>query len=130
VALEASMKWVGGETDLSEMYFDPIMMDTPPRVALAAVNAVLWGPLSEELTFRGLVYLSLRAIAGPPVAAFGSAALFAAAHLYSLEASLAIFASGLVLAAAVERYRTLLPGLVCHVTANLFFVLSNLVSYR
>jgi len=130
--MEPVFKWLGGgaDVDLTEIYFDPIVMDTPPRVALAGLNAVLWAPLAEELTFRGLVYLSLRAIVRPPIAAFGSAALFAGAHLYSFEATFVVFFTGLVFAYGLERYRTLLPTLLSHALLNLFFVVSNVLTYR
>lgn len=124
------VRWLGADADLSEIYFDPMVMDTPPRAALAGVNAVVWAPLAEELTFRGLVYMSLRAIVRPPIAAFAAASLFAAAHLYSFQASFVVFWTGLVFAFGLERYRTLLPALVSHVLLNLFFVISNIVAYR
>jgi len=129
--MEPVFKWIGGgDVDLSEIYFDPMVMDSPPRMALAGVNAVVWAPLAEELTFRGIIYLSLRSIVRAPIAAFGSAALFAGAHLYSFEASFVVFFTGLVFAYGLERYRTLLPTLLGHALLNFFFVLSNVLTYR
>jgi membrane protease YdiL (CAAX protease family) len=129
-AIEPISKWLGVDADLTAVYFDPMVMDTPPRVALAGVNAVIWAPLAEEVTFRGLLYLTLRTIVRPGVAALASALLFAEAHLYSPAASLPVLWTGLVFAFGFERYRSLLPGLVCHALMNLFFIVSNVVAYR
>ncbi len=129
-AIEPISKWLGVDSDLTGVYFDPMVMDTPPRVALAGVNAVLWAPLAEEVTFRGLLYLTLRTIVRPGVAALASAALFAQAHFYSPAASLPVLWTGVVFAFGFERYGSLLPGLVCHALMNLFFIVSNVVAYR
>jgi membrane protease YdiL (CAAX protease family) len=129
-AIEPISEWFGVDSDLTGVYFDPMVMDTPPRVALAGVNAVLWAPLAEEVTFRGLLYLTLRTIVRPGIAVLASAALFAQAHFYSPAALLPVLWTGVVFAFAFERYGSLLPGLVCHALMNLFFIVSNVVAYR
>ncbi len=97
---------------------------------LSGINVVLWAPIFEELAFRGLVYISLRARYGPVTAAWLSASLFSALHLYSLPGFLSVLWSGLVLAYAFERYRSLLPGIVAHGLNNAIALSIMLLFYR
>ena len=97
---------------------------------LGTLDTVAWGPVFEEIGFRGLVYVTLRARMGPLPAALLSAGLFAGLHPYSPAAMLAVLWSGLVWALAFERLRSLLPGILAHMGTNLLAVSTVLLFYR
>jgi membrane protease YdiL (CAAX protease family) len=97
---------------------------------LGSLNTVAWGPVLEEIGFRGLLYITLRSRLGPLAAAGISAGVFAGAHLYSAAAALTVFWSGMVWAVAFERLRSLLPVMLAHIGANLFAVATVLSFYR
>ncbi len=98
--------------------------------ALAAVDALAWSPLFEELGFRGLAYAALRARLGPGAAALATAAVFSLLHLHSLTGFLTVFWSGLVLALAFERFRSLLPGMAVHAAGNAIALAMVWLFYR
>jgi membrane protease YdiL (CAAX protease family) len=90
-----------------------------PGLKLLAVAAVgLAAPLAEEIVFRGVLYRGLEWRLGPASAYVGSAILFSIAHL-DLDHALHLFALGLVLAWAVERSRSIYPGMILHGAINL-----------
>ena len=83
----------------------------------------VWAPVIEELTFRGLLYGTLRARLGVWPAALASAAIFALPHGYGAAGSLSVLMSGVLWAIAYERTRSLLPGLLAHSANNLMSTL-------
>jgi membrane protease YdiL (CAAX protease family) len=87
-------------------------------------------PFVEELTFRGLLYSSLRARLGVPIAVGISAGLFAGGHGYGLLGLLSVFWSGTLWAVAYERTRSLLPCFVAHGIENLVATVSFAAMYR
>ncbi|NIR62184.1 MAG: CPBP family intramembrane metalloprotease [Gammaproteobacteria bacterium] len=97
---------------------------------LAGVNAVVWGPVFEEIGFRGLVYVSLRSRLRPVPAALISAGLFSLLHLYSLSGFLVVLWSGLIWAFVFERVRSLLPGMIAHAGGNMLALSTALLFYR
>lgn len=99
-------------------------------VLLSVINIVIWTPIFEEIGFRGLFYTTLRARFTPTLAIVCSAIIFSAVHLKSLNGFLSIFWSGLILAYAYERYRSLLPGMVIHGAGNLLYLSTILLFYR
>jgi membrane protease YdiL (CAAX protease family) len=99
-------------------------------VIVSTINIVLWTAIFEEIGFRGLVYTTLRSWLNPKVAIILSALLFSAVHLYSLAGFLSVFWSGLVLAYAYERYRSLMPGIVVHAAGNMLNLSTILLFYR
>ncbi len=128
------LAWLGWTLGLqshwSEGLYEQAVFGPWEAVFLSTVNLVLWTPIFEELGFRGLVQGTLRTRLGPAVAIVTSALLFSALHLYSLAGFLAVFWSGLVLAYAYERYRSLLPGMVVHAASNLLAISPVLLFYR
>ncbi|HXJ85003.1 MAG TPA: type II CAAX endopeptidase family protein [Candidatus Methylomirabilis sp.] len=96
-----------------------------PRWAFVvnAFNATVWAPVVEELTFRGLLYATLRTRLGMWPAALVSAAIFALPHGYAAAGSLSVLLSGVLWAVAYERTRSLLPGLIAHSTNNVMSTL-------
>jgi membrane protease YdiL (CAAX protease family) len=95
-----------------------------------SLNTIAWGPIFEEIGFRGLLYITLRSRLGPAASALISAGIFAGLHPYSLAAFLAVFWSGLVWAVAFERLRSLLPVILAHMGTNAFALAAVLAFYR
>lgn len=126
--------WIGYAAGLQAHWSDglseQVIFGPLTTVWLSSLNVVLWAPLFEEIGFRGLFYVTLRSCLGPRMAIFISALLFSTLHLYSLTGFLAVFWSGLVLAWAFERYRSLLPGILAHALANLLAISPVLMFYR
>ncbi len=129
-----AITWTGWQLGLSahwseglqeRMIFGPLQ-----STVLGSINMVLWAPLLEEIGFRGLVYVSLRSRLRPLPAALISAGLFSSLHLYSLPGFLSVFWSGLVLAFAFERFRSLLPGIAVHMAGNTLALSTVLLFYR
>jgi len=96
-----------------------------PRLAfvLNVFNATIWAPIIEEMTFRGLLYGTLRTRLGVPSSALLSAVIFALPHGYAAAGSVSVLVSGVLWAVAYERTRSVLPGLLAHSANN---VLSTL----
>lgn len=99
-------------------------------VLFSMINVIVWAPIFEEIGFRGLLYTTLRSRLTPTVAIVLSAIIFSALHLKSLHSFLSIFWSGLILAYAYERYRSLLPGMVIHSVGNIIYLSTILLFYR
>ena len=92
-----------------------------PGLALLVGHVVLFGPLTEELIFRGFVFSGLRRRADFPLAAGMSAVLFAAFH-FNVGLFLPIAVMGMVFAWLFERTRSMWPGFAVHVIWNLLGV--------
>lgn len=99
-------------------------------VIFSVINIVVWTPIFEEIGFRGLLYTSLRQRLTPTLSIVISAILFSALHLKSLNGFLSIFWSGLILAYAYEKYRSLLPGILIHSVGNMLYLSTVLLFYR
>jgi len=126
--------WVGWQLGYqahwSEGVYERFIFGPWQTAFLGGVNLVLWAPIFEELGFRGLVYGTLRGLLRPWAAILASALLFSSLHLYSLTGFLAVLWSGLVLAWAYERFRSLLPGMVVHAAGNLLAMGTLVLFYR
>ena len=88
-------------------------------VAVSTVDTALWAPFVEELTFRGVVFGSLRVWLPAVPAALLSAVLFAGAHGYGATGFASVLWSGIVWALAYERTRSLWPSILAHTANNL-----------
>ena len=104
------MSALGIESHWADGLPEDLLWDPPWLVALGALDTVVWTPLVEELTFRGLLYGTLRTVTGAPLAAVASGCLFAAAHGYGLAGFASVFLSGMLWALAYERSRSLCRG--------------------
>jgi membrane protease YdiL (CAAX protease family) len=84
-----------------------------PEKAFLGVVAVVFAPVVEELLFRGILYPALKKLGRPPLAVWGSSALFALAHF-----NIATFVPLLVFAVALiylyETFENLLAPIVAH----------------
>src|SRR5262249_51207300 len=88
-----------------------------------SLEATVVAPIVEEMTFRGLLYGTLRARFGPWPSALTSAVLFALPHGYAVAGSLSVLVSGVLWAWAYERTKSLLPGIFAHAANNLLSTL-------
>lgn len=126
--------WLGWKFGLnahwSEGLYEQEIFGSWQTAALSGINLVLWAPLFEEVGFRGLIYTSLRSRLSPRTAIVASALLFSALHLYSWLGFLSVLWSGVVLAYAYERFRSLLPGMIVHGVGNLLALNTVLLFYR
>lgn len=98
--------------------------------ALNAFNSTVLVAVIEEITFRGLVYVTLRSFLKPLPAIILSAAFFSVLHFYSLLGFFAVFWSGIVLAYTFERFRSLLPCIIIHSSGNMLSLATVLLFYR
>jgi uncharacterized protein len=87
-------------------------------VAVTLMGSILFAPVFEELIFRGLLYGTLRTRLSWPLAALGSALVFAFAHGYGVAGFLSVLLSGLLWAWVYERTGSLLPSMLAHVVNN------------
>jgi membrane protease YdiL (CAAX protease family) len=105
-----------------------------PSLVLFAVLVVTVAPVAEELLFRGALLRGLQRRMPPAWAAFVSALLFAAVHplsspsIGSVIAVPALFALGLVSAAAAIRTGDLSRSILLHAGFNLLTAVSVVVS--
>ncbi|HKJ09742.1 MAG TPA: type II CAAX endopeptidase family protein [Gammaproteobacteria bacterium] len=121
---------VGFHPHWSEAVPERLIWGPWQSTVLGSLDTVVWGPVFEEIGFRGLIFVALRSRLGFGSAALLSSALFAILHPYSLPAMAAVFWSGLVWAWAFERLRSLLPGMLAHAGTNLLAVLTVVLFYR
>lgn len=86
------------------------------RLAVAAVLALVVGPLAEELLFRGLLQPVLVRSLGPDLGVLGTSFLFAAIH--ATAARVPVFALSLVLGWAMLRTGRIAAPMAMHVLYN------------
>lgn len=121
---------VGVDSHWADGLPEDLLWDSPWLVVMGTLDTVVWTPFIEELTFRGLLYGTLRAVTGAPLAAVASGCLFAAAHGYGLAGFLSVFLSGILWALAYERSRSLVPSIVAHAVNNLSVTVTYLLLLR
>ncbi len=121
------MKWI--ESLGVEVEQDTVKLlqqsNDPTVLALMAGAAVLAAPLCEEIVFRGYLYPAAKKFAGPWVAGFCSALVFAAAH-GSVAALLPLFVFGCLLVALYEMTGSLWAPMAVHFCFNSATVLIQL----
>lgn len=93
------------------------------RIVFIGVFSVLIAPIAEEILFRGVIYVHVRDMGFPKIAAIGSAVLFGMVHSNRVAfIPLVLFALFLVL--LYERYTNLIVCIATHASfnaANLLF---------
>jgi len=88
----------------------------------------VWAGVFEEVTCRGVLYLSLRRRFGVLFSAALSAAVFGGLHFYSAFGFVCVSVFGFVQALAVERTRSLLPAILAHAATNFFLLLGDVAA--
>ena len=96
--------------------------------ALAFLSLVtIWGPVSEEVFFRGLMYTALRDRWGLGWAIIGSSLVFSLLHLAPAHVPV-LFLVGAGLALLRQGTGSLLPGIVAHIGFNTTLVIGHYTS--
>jgi len=91
--------------------------DTPALTILVSLFAVLMAPFTEEVLFRGMLYLPLRSRMGPVLGGALASLVFAAVHYYALGFA-HLFVVALILTALFEVTGTLFVPMVAHAVHN------------
>ncbi|HJU04883.1 MAG TPA: CPBP family intramembrane glutamic endopeptidase [Nitrospiraceae bacterium] len=118
-ALSTLGTWLDLSTHWTE-WFDPdLVWGETSVLIISLIEFVVFAPLLEELTFRGLLFGTLRRQFGPGLSIFLSAAVFAGAHGYGVLGFASVFWSGLLWAWMYEKTGSLLPGMSAHALNNL-----------
>jgi hypothetical protein len=122
MAGDALIEWGGSLLQIpshwSEGLSEEMLWESRGALLLDVFTVVVWAPVVEELTFRGLLYGTLRVRLGPWPAAVLSAMIFALPHGYGILGSASVLMSGMLWALAYERTRSLLPGMLAHAVNN------------
>jgi len=102
---------------------DEVLLTWPGYARLIHLaDGIFFGPLMEEIVFRGLLYGALRTRLLPLPAAGISAVFFGATHFYGLPGFTGVTLFGFWCALAREKTGSLLPGIAAHMLTNLFIV--------
>ncbi|MDE0825460.1 MAG: type II CAAX endopeptidase family protein [Akkermansiaceae bacterium] len=95
------------------------------------VSGCILAPVTEEIMYRGLLFLGLRRHTGPWVAMAVSTVLFAMSHWqYDLAGMISVGVMGLASAVLVWRTGSLLPSIILHVAFNLLITFGSYISYQ
>jgi membrane protease YdiL (CAAX protease family) len=118
VLLELVGARLGLESHWTDGFQERLVLGTWGQVAVDVLDSCLLAPVLEEILFRGLLYGTLRLRLGPWPATAVSAGFFALAHGYGVIGFASVAMSGVLWAAAYERTRSLLPGILAHAANN------------
>jgi len=121
---------LGLHTHWADGFPEEILWDPGWRLVIGTIDGGLWTPVVEEIAFRGVLYATLRRVMRVTPAVLCSAAIFAAAHGYGPVGFTSALWSGILWAAAYERTKSLLPGILAHAVNNLMVTVTYLWLYR
>jgi uncharacterized protein len=121
--IDTSGTLLGLRTHWADGFSEDLLWDSRWALVTNVFTTTVWAPVIEELTFRGLLYATLRTRLGVAPAALLSAVVFALPHGYAAAGSLSVLMSGVLWAVAYERTRSLLPGLLAHSANNVMSTL-------
>jgi membrane protease YdiL (CAAX protease family) len=131
-AIIAGAAWIFGifEMDVSELAGEvgEMGLGRPSAYLLGALGWTFVNSLMEEFVYRWFVLTRLERLARPVLAVLGSAAVFTAHHVVAMStylpwhltalASIGVFAGGALWAWLYVRYRSIWPGWLSHVLAD------------
>jgi len=100
----------------------------PSFFKVVFIASVLWAPVIEELTYRGIVQARLRSVIGIWPAIFFSGLVFWIYHWVSFRTvtSPHHFGAGLLMAYSYERSRSLVAPILLHALGNLILISGDL----
>ena len=102
--------------DLPDAVPEELDLKGPALVGSFAL-VVVWGPLAEEIFFRGFMFPGFRSRMGLGVAAIASSLLFSLSHL-DPRVMVPIFLTGLLLAWLYHRTGSIWPPFIAHALQN------------
>ncbi|MBX5466749.1 MAG: CPBP family intramembrane metalloprotease [Firmicutes bacterium] len=111
------------------VYAPRLMHQGPVALAVLVVAVVVLAPVAEELVFRGILLEGLRRRWGAGWGAVTASAVFAAAH-FDPTLFLALWVTGLGLAALYLSRQSLVPSTIAHATFNGISVALALWAWR
>jgi membrane protease YdiL (CAAX protease family) len=114
----------------AEWFQADLAWGAPATVAASVAASVVAAPLFEEITFRGLLFATLRGRLGVVPAALASALVFAVAHGYGAAGFASVLWSGVLWAVGYELTRSLWPGILAHAASNLVTAVGLLALLR
>ena len=103
--------------DAPTSLLDEIDLEGAASIGGFAFVGILWGPLAEEIFFRGFIFAGLAGRLGFPGAAVGSSVLFAVFHT-DPRVMVPIFVTGLLLAWIYKRTGSLWGCFAAHAMQN------------
>lgn len=103
--------------DLSESYNELMEQIETGNPILMFISVVIIAPVSEELTFRGVIMKKTRAVTSFLVANILQAMFFGIAHLNIVQGIYA-FLGGLVMGYIAYKYKTIKASLLLHIFFN------------
>jgi membrane protease YdiL (CAAX protease family) len=98
--------------------------DTMQHDILSILIVVLVGPLLEEILFRGIILQGLLKNYPPQNAIIISGLIFACIHLNPWQA-IPVFFGGYLMGWMYYKTKSIIPGMILHITNNLFAVLAD-----
>ncbi|MFB6345627.1 MAG: lysostaphin resistance A-like protein [bacterium] len=107
-------------------YLFILTADTPAKLLLLFGLTCLAAPLIEELFFRGILYRSLRSIAGPKISALAAAFVFSLVH-FEFQFFFPLLVLGLLLCLIYEKSGSIKVVITMHFLQN---TLSLLIFHR
>lgn len=119
-AIGAMADLAGVSGQWTEWFDEGLVFGGGGAVAATLGGSVVLAPLVEEVTFRGLLFATLRRRLSWPAAAALSAVAFALLHGYGAAGFASVWWSGCVWAWAYERTRSLWPAIASHAVGNLW----------
>ena len=103
--------------DTPTSLLDEIDLEGAASIGGFAFVAIVWGPLAEEIFFRGFIFAGLTGRLGFPGAVVGSSVLFALFHT-DPRVMIPIFVTGLLLAWVYKRTGSLWGCFAAHAMQN------------
>jgi membrane protease YdiL (CAAX protease family) len=119
ILIPSGLLWIFGETEIPPNPFDPIVHSTARfEFLIFMILAILFGPIAEEVFFRGLLYNAVRQKLHVIVAMPLQAVAFGFYHPFGVVFSSAIAVGALGIAAVYEWRKTLLTPILTHSLIN------------
>ncbi len=115
---------ISGLSTGDESYVETMEIMYSPSLPMQLLCMGLLSPVSEELTYRGLVYKRMRGESSFLMAAIYSTLIFAIMHGY-LVSMIYAFVMGFIFAWLYEKYGSVLAPVAAHMTANIISVLAT-----
>ena len=125
--LYVSLVTTSGLEELKPPSLPPSLGFHGSAVVVGFLLLVIWGPLTEEVFFRGFVFAGSVHWLGPTGAVFFSAFLFALAHMFVGMIIPALF-TGILLAWLYYKTQSLWASFIAHAAQNTLAFLSSAIT--